>query len=161
MNIFKYADQKWSTPTSVADEVLTINGHYTGEHLGTPMQDAKDAVVSADPHYVAHHTDHYGTITQDADSDANMPTKSALTVTKTLTGCTLVGDQATVAGTDFVAIAVADPGYKLPATVTITNSDSPLTVETDYSWDQKTGNLAIQGAKISGNLKITITATEG
>lgn len=161
MNIFKYADQKWSTPESVANEVLSVNGHYTGEHLGTPTQDAADAVVSADPHYVAHHTDHYGAITQDADSDANMPTKSELTITKTLTGCSLVGDQAAVAGTDFVAIAVADPGYVLPADVTITNGGSPLTVKTDYAWDQKTGNLSIQGGKISGNLVITITATEG
>lgn len=161
MNIFKYADQKWTEPESVKDEVLTINGHYTGEHLGTPIQDAADATVSADPYYVAHRTDHYGTISQDADSNANMPTKSALTVTKTLTGCTLVGDQATVAGTDFVAQAIADPGYTLPSTITVNNSDSPLTVKTDYTWDEKTGNLVIQGKKITGNLKITITATEG
>lgn len=156
MNIFKYADQKWTTPDSVANEVLSVNGHYTGEHLGTPMQDAKDAVVSADPHYVAHHTDHYGTITQDVDSNANMPTKSALTLTKTLTGCTLVGDQAIVAGTDFVAQAIPDPGYTLPSTITV----GALTVETDYTWDQATGNLVIKGAKISANLEITITATE-
>lgn len=157
MNIFKYADQKWTEPESVKDEVLSINGHYTGEHLGTPMQDAADPVVSADPHYVAHHTDHYGTITQDMDSNANMPTKSTLTLTKNLTGCTLVGDQAVVAGTDFVAQAIPDPGYTLPSTITV----GSLTVSTDYTWDQKTGMLAVQGKKITGNLEITITATEG
>ena len=62
-NIVKYQNQVWGEP--IAGERLSTNGHYTGEHKGTPMQDAKDASANT-PHYVEAATVRYGTMTQDA-----------------------------------------------------------------------------------------------
>ena len=59
----KYENQVWGEP--IAGERLSTNGHYTGEHKGTPMQDAKDASANT-PHYVEGVTVRYGTMTQDA-----------------------------------------------------------------------------------------------
>lgn len=59
----KYENQIWGEP--IAGERLSTNGHYTGEHMGTPMQDAKDASANA-PHFVEGATVRYGTMTQDA-----------------------------------------------------------------------------------------------
>ena len=72
----KYNDQTWTTPASVAGETLSINSHYCGETIGGQMQDALSSETSnnADKHYVEHNTIRYGTIMQDAASDANMPT---------------------------------------------------------------------------------------
>ena len=39
-NEVKYQNQIWGEP--IAGERLSTNGHYTGEHLGTPIQDAKN-----------------------------------------------------------------------------------------------------------------------
>lgn len=59
----KYENQIWGEP--ITGERLSTNGHYTGEHMGTPMQDAKDASANT-PHYVEGVTVRYGTMTQDA-----------------------------------------------------------------------------------------------
>lgn len=59
----KYENQVWGEP--IAGERLSTNGHYTGEHKGTPMQDAIDASANT-PHYVEGVTVRYGTMTQDA-----------------------------------------------------------------------------------------------
>lgn len=59
----KYENQVWDEP--IAGERLSTNGHYTGEHKGTPMQDAIDASANT-PHYVEGVTVRYGTMTQDA-----------------------------------------------------------------------------------------------
>ena len=59
----KYENQIWGEP--IAGERLSTNGHYTGEHKGTPMQDAKSS-ESNTPHYVEGVTVRYGTMTQDA-----------------------------------------------------------------------------------------------
>lgn len=64
-NEVKYQNQVWGEP--IAGERLSTNGHYTGEHLGTPTQDALGAgTTNTDPHYVEGATVRYGTITQDA-----------------------------------------------------------------------------------------------
>lgn len=76
-NEIKYNDQKWGSGTACDGEQLTVNGTYTGQHLGTPTQDAKDAdpnKQNADPYWIEHNTIRYGTIMQDADTNANMPT---------------------------------------------------------------------------------------
>ena len=62
-NEVKYQNQVWGEP--IAGERLSTNGHYTGEHMGTPMQDAKDTSANT-PHYVEGATVRYGTMTQDA-----------------------------------------------------------------------------------------------
>lgn len=70
-NEVKYQNQVWGEP--IAGERLSTNGHYTGEHLGTPTQDALGAdTTNKNPRYVDEVTIRYGTMTQDA-GDANFP----------------------------------------------------------------------------------------
>lgn len=59
----KYENQVWGAP--ISGERLSTNGHYTGEHKGTPMQDAKNTDANQ-PHYAETATVRYGTMTQDA-----------------------------------------------------------------------------------------------
>ena len=68
MNEVKYNDQVWGEP--IAGERLSTNGYYTGEHKGTPTQDAKAEMTA---HSVEAATVHLGTITQDA-LEGSMPT---------------------------------------------------------------------------------------
>ena len=60
-NEYKYQNQTWGEP--ITGEVLSVNGHYVGEHLGAVTQDAKAEMVA---HSVEAATIRYGTITQDA-----------------------------------------------------------------------------------------------
>ena len=57
----KYQNQVWGEP--ISGERLSTNGHYTGEHLGTPTQDAK---ISVTAHMVEEATIRLGTMTHDA-----------------------------------------------------------------------------------------------
>lgn len=64
-NEFKYQNQTWGEP--LTGERLSTNGHYTGEHLGTPTQDALCAeTTNVNARYVDEVTVRYGTITQDS-----------------------------------------------------------------------------------------------
>lgn len=64
-NVVKYENQVWGEP--LTGERLSTNGHYTGEHLGTPTQDRLGAdTTNNNPHYVEEVTIRYGTITPDA-----------------------------------------------------------------------------------------------
>ena len=64
-NKVKYQNQVWGEP--IAGERLSTNGHYTGEHLGTPTQDALGATTTnGNAHYVEENIIRYGTMTQDA-----------------------------------------------------------------------------------------------
>ena len=157
-NEVKYIDQVWPDGTPIEGEQLSVNGTYTGQHKGMPMQDGKYDTGNNDPYYVEHVTVRFGTIMQDGAEDANMPVKGTNTVTNTLTGCTS-SDKALVcaAGTDYVATYTADAGYALPSTITVTNGGSALTVTNDYTWTS--GVLTVKGDKITGNLVITVTAT--
>ena len=61
----KYKNQVWGEP--IPGERLSTNGHYTGEHKGTPTQDTLgEATTNSNPHYVQDVTIRYGTITQDS-----------------------------------------------------------------------------------------------
>lgn len=68
-NTVKYQNQIWGEP--LTGEVLSVNGHYVGEHLGTPTQ---DVLVEMKPHMVEEGIVRYGTITQDA-IEGSTPTK--------------------------------------------------------------------------------------
>ena len=64
-NEVKYQNQVWGEP--IAGERLSTNGHYTGEHLGTPTQDTLGAdTTNGNAHYVEEVTVRYGTMMQDA-----------------------------------------------------------------------------------------------
>lgn len=71
-NVVKYNNVDWAEGTPIAGERYATNGYYTGEHKGTPMQDAKNE-GSNTPHYVEGATIRLGTMTQDA-IDENFPT---------------------------------------------------------------------------------------
>ena len=60
-NEVKYHNLVWGEP--IAGERLSTNGHYTGEHLGSVMQDAKATMTA---HMVEESIVRYGTMTQDA-----------------------------------------------------------------------------------------------
>ena len=66
-NIVKYANVDWAEGTPIAGERLATNGYYTGEHKGTPMQDAKSAV---EVHGVEAGIVRLGTMMQDAKDEA-------------------------------------------------------------------------------------------
>ena len=66
-NEVKYKNQVWGAP--IAGERLSTNGHYTGEHIGTPTQDSLgEETTNNNAHYVEDVTVRYGTITQDSVS---------------------------------------------------------------------------------------------
>lgn len=158
-NEIKYADQVWPTGTPVEGEQLSVNGYITGQHKGVPMQDALAPEQNVDPYYVEHNTVRFGTIMQDGAANANAPTQSDAAVKYVLTGCAGNGGAA-VKGKDYTVTFVANEGYTLPSTITVKNAGSALTVTTDYTWTSTTGVLKVTGTKITGDLEITVTATE-
>lgn len=70
-NEMKYGNVDWPEGSPIEGERLATNGEYTGQHKGTPMQ---DALSSADnePYLRARETVRYGTLTPDAGDD-NFP----------------------------------------------------------------------------------------
>lgn len=86
-NVVKYKHQVWGEP--ITGERLSTNGYYTGEHLGTVMQDA--AVDGTElPHAVEEGIIRYGTIMQDAIEGITPDVDSGRTeiYTTTVTGRT-------------------------------------------------------------------------
>ena len=73
MAITKYKDQKWTGDTPIDGQQLSVNGYYTGHHMGKPMQSNGETELNNDPYYVAHKTVRFGTVMQDKASNANMP----------------------------------------------------------------------------------------
>lgn len=72
-NETKYKDQTWGADSPINGEQLSVNSHYTGQHLGTPTQAKDETEVNTDAHYVEHNIVRFGTIMQDAAPNANMP----------------------------------------------------------------------------------------
>lgn len=71
--IVKYKNVDFPVGSPIAGERMATNGFYTGQHKGTPTQDAKvDGVQTAKQ--VEANTIRYGTLTQDA-LDTNFPVK--------------------------------------------------------------------------------------
>ena len=64
-NEVKYKNQVWGEP--IVGERLSTNGHYTGEHKGTPIQDnLGGGTTNGNAHYVEENIVRLGTMTQDA-----------------------------------------------------------------------------------------------
>lgn len=68
----KYKDTKWTGGTPIDGEQLSVNGIYTGQQVGTPMQGKDETEANDDTYYTEHETTHFGTIMQDA-KDTNAP----------------------------------------------------------------------------------------
>ena len=74
-NVVKYANLNWHDGVPVAGERLATNGHYTGQHKGTPMRNAKVSGTQT-ANKVEENTVRYGTILGDAADTKTFPTKA-------------------------------------------------------------------------------------
>ena len=72
-NEIKYNNVDWGEGTPIAGERLATNGHYTGEHKGTPTQDVKATSEANAPHYRETGIVRLGTMLQDV-KDESFPT---------------------------------------------------------------------------------------
>lgn len=70
-NEMKYGNVDWPEGSPIEGERLATNGEYTGQHVGTPMQDALSGADN-EPYLRARETVRYGTLTPDAGDD-NFP----------------------------------------------------------------------------------------
>ncbi len=57
-------------------------------------------------------------------------------------------------GTDYTATLTPAPGYTLPESILVFSGSTALILDTDFTYDQSTGGLAIQGAAIMSNIRI-------
>lgn len=73
-NEVKYNNVNFPEGSPVAGERMATNGCYTGQHKGTPMQDAKVSGVQTAKSVEAGIV-RYGTLMGDA-ADTNFPTKA-------------------------------------------------------------------------------------
>ncbi|MCD8017975.1 MAG: hypothetical protein LUE97_09325, partial [Oscillospiraceae bacterium] len=107
----------------------------SGYHLGYPV--------------LAWETSASETVTYDVDTTG-------------LTNISLSGDSATTAteGVDYSATLVADDGYTLPDTVTVTVGGTELTADEDYSYDAETGVLTVYAEAVTGTIAVTASGVE-
>lgn len=70
-NEMKYGNVDWPEGSPVAGERLATAGEYTGQHIGTALQDALEGADN-EAYFGARETVRYGTITQDA-ADEDFP----------------------------------------------------------------------------------------
>ncbi len=70
-NEMKYGNVNWSEGSPIDGERMATNGEYTGQHIGTPIQDALSGADN-EPYLSARETVRYGTLTPDA-SDEHFP----------------------------------------------------------------------------------------
>ena len=76
-------------------------------------------------------------------------------ITLTLTNLTATGDETATYGEDVDVTLIADSGFDLPTTITVTVDSSPLTVVDDYSYNVSTGAIHIPGTNVTGAVAIT------
>ncbi len=82
-NEMKYGNVDWPNGSPIEGERLATAGEYTGQHKGTPMQDALGGADNG-AYLRARETVRFGTLTPDA-ADANFPDR-LITVEYTATG---------------------------------------------------------------------------
>lgn len=70
-NVMKYGNVEHPSDSPIAGERMATSGEYTGQHKGTPMQDALEGADN-EPYLRARETVRYGTLAQDAGDD-NFP----------------------------------------------------------------------------------------
>lgn len=61
---------------------------------------------------------------------------------------------------DYTAVLTADEGYMLPDSITVKVDDTELDPTTEYTYDNTTGQLTIDGASITGNIEIIAVGIE-
>ena len=70
----------------------------------------------------------------------------------------LGGSTSATVGSDYTAILTAAPGYRLPESIGVISSSDDLTPGTDFTYDPLTGELAIRGSAIMGDIRINADA---
>lgn len=75
-NVVKYKDVNFPEGSPIVGERMATNGFYTGQHKGTPMQDAKVEGVQGAKQVEAN-TVRYGTIMGDALDTKTFPEKES------------------------------------------------------------------------------------
>lgn len=91
-NEMKYGKVEWPSDSPIAGERMATAGEYTGQHKGTPAQDAL-ADVDNEAYLRARETIRYGTLTPDA-ADNHFPdilVEVAYTATGAVTDISLAG----------------------------------------------------------------------
>lgn len=132
----------------------STNGYYTGEYVGSVVQDAIEVTME---HSVEQGSVHMGTILNDA-TVGSMPGVGVRLV-QTLTGCTSsVKDMIVAKSAELKITYAASTGYTLPTAVTVKVGGVTKTVTTDYTF--ASGVLTIPAAKVTGDVEVTVTATD-
>ena len=92
-------------------------------------------------------------------------TANQYTVTHTLDGVTkssgATGANAATYGTNYTAVFAAAGGFALPSTIDVTIGGDDATSGTEYTWDQASGTVTINGSYILGDIVITVSAAGG
>lgn len=83
-NEVKYENVVWPDGSPIEDERLATNSFYTGQHKGTPTQDAIEDADN-DPYLIERSTVRLGTILGDA-ADENFPEVTGATGATGATG---------------------------------------------------------------------------
>lgn len=154
-----YVDQTWGSGTPINGEQLSSNGYYTGEHIGKPMQGAGETEYNGDKYYTEHTTYRYGTITQDADTNANMPTKAtapAVTTSSLTAGTVGTSYSATLAASGSTPVQWYIVSGELPAGLTLNQASGAIT-GTPTAQGAKT--FTVKASNVSGDATKELTLT--
>lgn len=131
-NEMKYGNVDWPADSQIEGERLATNGEYTGQHKGTPMQDALENADN-DPYLRARGTVRYGTLTPDAGDD-NFPDyliQVSYTATGAVTEISLEGVTYDVAAHVFENVPSKTPSFTFKdgeTAKTATNTDDSWSV---------------------------------
>lgn len=85
--------------------------------------------------------------------------EETFTVEDDITNGTFDGSDTAKPGEDYTATITPDDGYDLPPEITVTVDGDELDSD-DYTWDPETGEVTIDGDKITGDIEITATCVK-
>jgi len=164
-----YAHWKVNAPSSITctDNVVTIavptdaTVHYTTNGTtptaSSPTYDPSDKpVITSSGITVKAIAVQSGCTNSEVTSQAVTYTP-VYTVTHTLSNASKSsGETSVLENKAYTAVYEDATGYDLPDNITVTVGSTPLTLTTDYTWNQGTGTLSILANRITGNVVITI-----
>lgn len=154
----KYTNINWPGGSPIAGERLATNGHYTGQHKGTPTQDSVEGADN-DPYFVERDTVRMGTILGDY-ADENLPA-IGVAVTHRLVGASpATGSEAGVYTKNGAKTFTfeEDDDYSLSSYCKVYIGGTEATSGTDYTYDSSAGTVAFAANKLSANTVIDVRA---
>lgn len=96
-----------------------------------------------------------GAITGDVEITAKCEEKT-VDVVDDVTNGTFDGPETAEPGEDYTATITPDDGYELPDKITV-KVDGDKLDSSDYDWDSETGEVTIDGDKVTGDIEISVT----